>query len=50
MFLIGYILDGSSSDNPKTYLNSEFYAILKDCSPETMGQIYEIATIIAKKK
>ena len=44
-----YILDGAESGS-KSYLSSEFNAILQDCSSEDKELIYKIATIISENK
>ena len=46
---ISYILTGSGS-NSKNYLNEDFSNLLKDCSPEKIKLIYDIAKVIINEK
>jgi len=43
----GTILNGASGTS-KSYLNSEFNDLLKNCPPEKLKLIYEIAKVIVK--
>ena len=42
----GYILNGTSS-NSKNYLYNDFSNLLKNCPPEKLKLIYDIAIVIA---
>ena len=41
----GYILSGAS-ENSNSYLNEDFSNLFKDCSPEQLKLIYNIAKVI----
>lgn len=41
----GYILNGTSSTS-KSYLNSDFSILLKNCPPEKLKLIYDVAAVI----
>ncbi len=43
----GEILNGTSS-NASDYMQSDFYALLKKCSPEKQKLIYNIAKVISE--
>ena len=43
----GQVLNGVAS-NSKSYLNSEFGALLKNCPPEKVKLIYEVAKAIVE--
>jgi len=45
----GEILNGTSNGS-SSYLNEDFEALLKKCSPEKQKLIYEVAKTIAKSK
>lgn len=45
----GEILNGTSSGS-SSYLNDDFEALFKKCSPEKQKLIYEVAKTIAKSK
>lgn len=42
----GYILDGASSTS-KDYLSHDFSNLLKNCPPEKLKLIYDVAVVIA---
>ena len=46
---IGYILTGTGS-NSKGYLTEDFSNLLKNCPPETIKLIYDIAKVIINEK
>lgn len=46
---IGYILTGTGS-NSKNYLTEDFSNLLKDCPPEKLKLIYDIAKVIINQK
>lgn len=46
---IGYILTGTGS-NSKDYLSEDFSNLLKDCPPEKIKLIYDIAKVIINEK
>ena len=45
----GEILSGSVT-NPESYLSAEFNQLFRECSPEKLKLIYNIAKLIAKEK
>jgi len=45
----GYILSGVSQDS-NSYLNNEFSELLRDCSPEQIKLIYNIAKVIKENE
>ena len=46
---IGYILTGTGS-NSKNYLTEDFSNLLKNCPPEKIKLIYDIAKVIVNEK
>lgn len=46
-FSKGYILDGTSNINVSSYLDAEFFELLKNCPAEKHRIIYDISKIIA---
>ena len=43
----GEILNGASSDS-SVYLNKDFFNLLKNCPPEKINLIYNVAKVIAE--